>query len=278
MNRDNISLKQDSSFVLKVIINFIKKEVDKYEFNGGVVALSGGLDSSLVSIISYEALDGKLKILYMPYQENYTTSQDVSKIASILNIPLETYNLKEIADKIFFDRKVNTNLRKGNILSRLRMNILFDLSAREKALVIGTSNKSELLIGYSTWYGDSAAGILPIGDLYKTQVRDLSKFVGVPSQIISKTPSAELWEGQTDEEEIGITYEELDKILYLYVDMRYTEEEIVNAGFELEKVRRIIEKTKRALFKLKTPIICKLSSRTIGVDYRYMKETGIEPR
>ena len=274
MNKDNINLKQELSFTLKVITKFIKEEVLRYEFSGGVVALSGGLDSSLVSLISYEALEGKLKILFMPYGDSDASLRDASKIASILNIPLETYNLKEIADKIFLERKVDTNIRRGNILARLRMNILFDVSAREKALVIGTSNKSELLIGYSTWYGDSAAGILPIGDLYKTQVRDLAKFVGVPSEIIKKAPSAELWEGQTDEGEIGITYEELDKILYLYVDMRLTYKEIVKMGFEAETVRKVIDKTRKALFKLKTPIICKLSSRTIGIDYRYIKDAG----
>jgi NAD+ synthase len=274
MNKDNINLKQELSFTLKVITKFIKEEVLRYEFSGGVVALSGGLDSSLVSLISYEALEGKLKILFMPYGDSDASLRDASKIASILNIPLETYNLKEIADKIFLERKVDTNIRQGNILARLRMNILFDMSAREKALVIGTSNKSELLIGYSTWYGDSAAGILPIGDLYKTQVRDLAKFVGVPSEIIKKAPSAELWEGQTDEGEIGITYEELDKILYLYVDMRLTYKEIVKMGFEAETVRKVIDKTRKALFKLKTPIICKLSSRTIGIDYRYIKNAG----
>ncbi len=274
MNKDNINLKQELSFTLKVITKFIKEEVLRYEFSGGVVALSGGLDSSLVSLISYEALEGKLKILFMPYGDSDASLRDASKIASILNIPLETYNLKEIADKIFLERKVDTNIRRGNILARLRMNILFDVSAREKALVIGTSNKSELLIGYSTWYGDSAAGILPIGDLYKTQVRDLAKFVGVPSEIIKKAPSAELWEGQTDEGEIGITYEELDKILYLYVDMRLTYKEIVKMGFEAETVRKVIDKTRKALFKLKTPIICKLSSRTIGIDYRYIKNAG----
>ncbi len=274
MNKDNVNLKQEPSFTLKVITKFIKEEVSKYKFSGGVVALSGGLDSSLVSLISYEALEGKLKILFMPYGDSGTSLRDASKIASILNIPLETYNLKEIADKIFLERKIDTNIRRGNILARLRMNILFDVSAREKALVIGTSNKSELLIGYSTWYGDSAAGILPIGDLYKTQVRDLAKFVGVPSEIIEKAPSAELWEGQTDEGEIGITYEELDKILYLYVDMRLAYEEIVKMGFESEKVKKVIDKTRKALFKLKTPIICKLSSRTIGIDYRYIKDVG----
>lgn len=275
MDKSKINLKQDTQFVLKVITNFIKEEVYKYDFSGGVVALSGGLDSSLVSILSYQALQGRVRLLFMPYGENESASKDASKIASILNLPLETYNLKEIADKIFLERKIEEKIRRGNILSRLRMNLLFDVSAREKALVIGTSNKSELLIGYSTWFGDSAAGIQPIGDLYKTQVRDLAKFIGVPKEIIEKVPSAGLWDGQTDEGEIGIGYEELDKILYLYIDKRFNEEEIIKMGFERETVEKVIQKTRKALFKLKTPIICKLSDRTIGIDYRYIKEAGI---
>jgi NAD+ synthase len=201
--------------------------------------------------------------------------KDVASVASILNIPIETYNIKKIADTIFEDREITSKIRRGNVLARLRMNILFDASSRENALVVGTSNKSELLIGYSTWYGDSAAGILPIGDLYKTQIRYLSSSVGVPENIISKPPSAELWENQTDEGEIGITYEILDQILYLYVDKRYNENEIIKMGFDEETVHKIITKTRKSLFKLKTPPICKLSDRTIGVDYRYNKETGI---
>ena len=275
MNKDKINLKQDTQFVTRIVTNFIKEEVHKYNFNGGVVALSGGLDSSLVSILSYQALDGRIRLLFMPYGENESTSKDASKIASILNLPLETYNLKEVADKIFLERKIGEKVRRGNILARLRMSLLFDVSSREKALVIGTSNKSELLIGYSTWFGDSAAGILPIGDLYKTQVRDLAKFVNIPEEIIAKPPSAELWEGQTDEDEIGIKYEDLDRILYLYIDRRFSEEEIIKTGFEQELVRKVILKTRKALFKLKTPIICKLSDRTIGIDYRYIKEAGI---
>ena len=275
MDKDKISLKQDTQFVLRVITKFIQEEVNKYGFNGGVIALSGGLDSSVVSMLSYQALDGKIRLLFMPYGENSIASKDASSIASLLNLSLETYNLKENADKIFLERKIDDKLRRGNILARLRMSILFDVSAREKALVIGASNKSELLIGYSTWFGDSAAGIQPIGDLYKTQVRELAKLVGVPDEIIKKPPSAELWEGQSDEKEIGISYNDLDKILYLYVDKRFNEEEIIKMGFEAKLVRKVILRTKKALYKLRTPVICKLSDRTIGIDYRYSKEAGI---
>ena len=273
MNKDSINLKQDPEFTIKVISEFISSEVEKYNFNGGIIALSGGLDSSFVSILSYQALNGNIKLLFMPYGKNEIAERDSSSIASILNIPIEVVNIKKIADQIFEERKVESNIRKGNILARLRMNLLFDASTRDNALVIGTSNKSELLIGYSTWYGDSAAGILPIGDLYKTQIRYLSRYMNVPEDIINKAPSAELWDNQTDESEIGISYDELDKILYLYVDKRYNEFEIINMGFDAKIVKKVITKTKKALFKLKTPPICKVSDRTIGIDYRYNKES-----
>ena len=276
MNKNSINLKQDPEFTIKVISEFIAGEVEKYNFNGGIIALSGGLDSSFVSIISHQALNGNIKLLFIPYGENTEAVRDTSNIASILNTPLEVINIKKIADIIFEERNIDSNTRKGNILARLRMNLLFDTSFRDNALVIGTSNKSELLIGYSTWYGDSAAGIMPIGDLYKTQIRNLSKYLNIPENIINKPPSAELWENQTDEGEIGISYEELDKILYLYVDKRYNENEIIKIGFDEALVKKVINKTKKALFKLKTPPICKVSDRTIGVDYRYNKETIID--
>ena len=276
MNKNSINLKQNPEFTIKVISEFISSEVEKYSFNGGIIALSGGLDSSFVSILSYQALNGNIKLLFMPYGENEQAVKDTSSISSLLNIPIDVINIKKTADMIFEERKVDTNIRRGNILSRLRMNLLFDASTRDNALVIGTSNKSELLIGYSTWYGDSAAGILPIGDLYKTQIRHLSRYMSVPENIINKQPSAELWDNQTDEGEIGISYENLDEILYLYVDKRYNEFEIINMGFDAQIVQKVIVKTKKALFKLKTPPICKVSDRTIGIDYRYNKETIID--
>lgn len=267
--------KQDPTFTIEVLSRFIKSEVEKYTFQGGVVALSGGLDSAFTAILAHKALDGRVKLLYMPYENPPQTEQDALSVASLLGLPLEKIDLKPIAEPFFNMRNPLSNLRKGNILARLRMTALFDISARDKSLVIGTSNKSEILVGYSTWYGDSAAGIMPLGDLYKTQIRMLSPTLCIPESILKKTPSAELWEGQSDEEEIGISYEKLDQILFLYIDQRHRVNEIMNMGFSEQDVQKVVCLTKKALYKQRTAIICKVSDRTVGIDYRYVKEASM---
>ena len=268
--------KQDVSFILEVLSKFIAGEVLKYHFQGGVVALSGGLDSSVVAILSYKALQGKIKLLYMPHENPEGSLQDALSVAKLLSIPLEIFDLKQIANNFFSQRNPLSPLRKGNILARLRMTALFDTSSRDQSLVIGCSNKTEILVGYSTWFGDTAAGILPIGDLYKTQVRNLAIHLSVPNNIIQKPPSAELWNGQTDEGELGISYSEMDQILYRFVDQRMNIQEIIKIGFDENNVRKVIALTKKALYKQKMPLICKVSDRTVGLDYRYLKETSIQ--
>jgi NAD+ synthase len=267
--------KQDPGFVIEVLSRFILGEVTKYHFQGGVVALSGGLDSSVVAILSYKALQGRIKLLYMPFENPEESYNDALSVAKLLDIPLEVFDLKKIADPFFAQRNPETTLRKGNILARLRMTALFDTSSRDHSLVIGTSNKTEILVGYSTWFGDSAAGIMPIGDLYKTQIRWIAPHISVPERIIQKAPSAELWDGQTDEGELGINYERLDQILFLLVDQRYIKLEIVEMGYPEEEVKKVIAYLKRSFYKQRMPIICKLSDRTVGIDYRYLKEASL---
>jgi NAD+ synthase len=163
-------------------------------------------------------------------------------------------------------------LRTGNLLARLRMAVIFDQSKRENALVVGTSNKSELLVGYSTWYGDMACAIMPIGDLYKTQVRSLARHIGLPQQVVAKPPSADLWAGQTDEGEIGVSYETLDQVLYLLVDQRCSPTEVNSEGFELDLVQRVERKILASQFKRVAPPIAKLSQRTVGTDFLYPRD------
>ena len=165
-------------------------------------------------------------------------------------------------------------MRKGNIMARMRMIVLYDQTAAFKGLAVGTGNKTEILLGYSTLYGDSACALNPIGDLYKTQVRQLSRAVGVPAAIIDKPPSADLWSGQTDEGELGYTYAEVDKLLYLLIDERYTPEECIEAGFADGFVRSVVERIRRNQFKRVLPPIAKLSQRTIGYDFLYLRDWG----
>jgi NAD+ synthase len=152
--------------------------------------------------------------------------------------------------------------------------VLYDQSEAFQGLVVGTGNKTEILLGYSTLYGDSANALNPIGDLYKTQVRQLARVIGVPTAIVDKPPSADLWVGQTDEGELGFTYEEVDKLLYLLVDQRYTMEDCVESGFEQIFVRDVIERIRRNHFKRILPPIAKLTNRTVGYDFLYLRDWG----
>jgi len=166
------------------------------------------------------------------------------------------------------------NMRRGNKMARERMTILFDHSALYGGLVLGTSNKTELLLGYGTLYGDMASALNPIGDLYKTQVWQLSEEVGVPKPVIEKKPSADLWAGQTDEEELGFTYREVDELLYRMVDQRADSAELVAAGFKQEFISSIYSKVQNSHFKRRLPVIAKVSGRTIDRDFRYSRDWG----
>jgi len=167
-----------------------------------------------------------------------------------------------------------TKLRAGNIMARMRMIVLYDQSVAFHGLVMGTSNKTEMLLGYSTVFGDAAAALQPIGDLYKTQVRQLAKYLGVPDKVLEKAPSADLWDGQTDEGELGFTYAEVDKLLYLLVDQRYRPEDCVAEGFEKAFIDQVMGLMRRNHFKRIMPPIAKLSQRTIGYDFLYPRDWG----
>jgi NAD+ synthase len=166
------------------------------------------------------------------------------------------------------------NMRRGNKMARERMTILFDHSALLHALVLGTSNKTELLLGYGTLYGDMASALNPIGDIYKSQVWQLSAAMGVPSAVIEKQPSADLWAGQTDEEELGFSYRQVDELLYRMVDQRLTVAELVADGFDKEFVDSIYTKIQNSHFKRRLPVIAKVSNRTIDRDFRYARDWG----
>jgi NAD+ synthase len=172
-------------------------------------------------------------------------------------------------------RKLTDRLRVGNVMARMRMIVLYDYSAREGALVIGTSNKTELMVGYGTQFGDTACALNPIGDLYKTQIWHLAKELGVPEKIIAKKPTADLWPGQTDEGEMGIQYKELDALLYAIVDERRTDEELRKSGFSPKTIQKVRTMIRKSQFKRRPPIIAKVSYRTANIDFRYVRDWGI---
>jgi NAD+ synthase len=164
------------------------------------------------------------------------------------------------------------NLRLGNFSARMRMVTLYDISARENALVLGTSNKSELMLGYGTLYGDLASALNPIGDLYKSEIYELAEYLGVTKNIITKAPSADLWDGQSDEVDLGYSYAQLDTALRMYVEERLSKEEIIKQGVDAQMLEMIIGRIFRNHFKRKMPVIAKLTSRTMNHDFNYPRD------
>ncbi len=188
--------------------------------------------------------------------------------------PSLTIPITDMADMLIARDPGISEIRKGNIMARIRMIIAYDQSESFKGLVMGTGNKTEILLGYTTLYGDSACAINPIGDLYKTQVRQLAHALGIPEAIIAKAPSADLWVGQTDEGELGFTYADVDRLLYLLVDQRYRPEDCVEAGFEEKFIHQVFERVRKNQYKRVLPPIAKLSSRTVGYDFLYLRDWG----
>ncbi len=265
----------NSELARKMIVRFIREEITRAGFTRGIVALSGGIDSSLVAYLAVEALGaGNVSGLVMPYRTSHPDSRgDAELVARHLGIATRLVEITPMADP-YLERIGDDERRRGNVMARMRMIVLYDHSEEFHALVIGTSNKTEYLLGYTTLYGDNAAGLQPIADLYKFQVRQLARAVGLPEKIIAKPPSADLWQGQTDEGELGFTYDEADAILYRLVDERRRVEDVIALGFDPRVVHRIIDLVRRNQFKRVPPPIAKVSARTIGIDFLYNRDWG----
>jgi NAD+ synthase len=260
----------------KILTGFIRTEITRTGFKRGVLGLSGGIDSALACFLAAEALGPEnVLAVRMPYQTSSADSlEDAQKVIDTTGVQSLTVPITAMVDPLFERFPEMDPLRKGNIMARTRMIVLYDQSEAFNGLVVGTGNKTEILLGYTTLFGDSANALNPIGDLYKTQLRQLSRAVGVPETIIDKAPSADLWAGQTDEGELGFTYAEVDQLLYLLIDQRYTPQECVEAGFGEPFVRTVVERVRRNHFKRILPPIAKLSNRTIGYDFLYLRDWG----
>ncbi len=260
----------------KILTGFIHSEITRTGFTRAVIGLSGGLDSALSCFLAAEALGPQnVLAIRMPYKTSSPESlSDAQKVIDATGVQSMTVEITDMVNPLFERFPDMDNMRKGNIMARERMIVLYDQSAAFHGLVVGTGNKTEILLGYSTLYGDSANALNPIGDLYKTQVRQLSRAMGVPDSILDKAPSADLWTGQTDEGELGFTYAEVDELLNLLVDQRYTAQECVEAGFAEAFVRAVVERIRRNHFKRILPPIAKLSNRTIGYDFLYLRDWG----
>ncbi len=269
-------MKINAAFVEKVLTRFIREELGRAGFKKGILGLSGGLDSAVGAALAARALGpGQVLGLIMPYGKDFRDDvRDAERLAAALGIRRRTIDITPQVDAYFSRHPTRSRVLRGNKMARERMSILYDVSAREKALILGTSNKSELLVGYGTIHGDMACAINPLGDLYKTQVRELAAHLGLPEVIRKKGPTAGLWPGQTDEGELGLSYSELDGILFALVDERKSRREVVGAGFRAAAVDKVLAMIKASEFKRRMPPIAKVSTRTVGHDFLYPYDWG----
>ncbi len=260
----------------KILTGFLKSEITRVGFTRAIIGLSGGIDSAVSCALAAEAL-GPQNVLAvrMPYKSSSADSlEDAEKTAQGLGVRMDTIEITPMIEPVIQREPNMSNLRKGNLMARARMIVLYDQSEAFKGLVVGTSNKTEILLGYTTLWGDMASAINPIGDLYKTQLRQLAGALKIPRSVIEKPPSADLWLGQTDEKELGFTYEEVDRLLYLLVDQRCNLEDCIDAGFEKTFVETVFNRIRRSQYKRMMPIIAKLSTRTVGYDFLYLRDWG----
>lgn len=266
----------DPELVTRILVHFIREEITKVGLQRAVVGVSGGIDSATTCALCARALGPEnVLAVRMPYRTSSPASlEDAMAVIEMLGVQHETVDITPMVEPLFNITPDMDHRRRGNVMARQRMIVLYDRSAAFGGLVVGTGNKTELLLGYTTLYGDSACAINPLGDLYKRQVRQLAAYLGVPEQIIHKPPTADLWVGQTDEGELGFTYDEADQILYLIYDARWTVEDVIALGFPEALVRGIVERVRRNQYKRMPPVIAKLSQRTVGVDFRYPRDWG----
>lgn len=238
------------------IKRFLTGKLNQTGLNGFVIGLSGGIDSAVSAGLAVAAVGAKKVFgIMMPYRTSSLHSiQDATLYAHQLGIEFTTVDITPMIDAYFSTIDESNRLRAGNKMARERMSVLFDYAHKMNRLVLGTGNRTEICLGYTTWYGDSACSLNPLGELYKTDVRSIARMIGVPPSIIAKHPTADLWEGQTDEGEIGMTYQKIDQLLELMVDRGVTSmSQLEQAGFSSIEISRIVSLMNRNSFKRSLP-------------------------
>jgi NAD+ synthase len=262
------SLQLNGPLAVKVLTRFIRDAVETSGTTGVVVGLSGGVDSSLAAALAAQALGPEsVHGFLLPYRTSSPESEaDARRVAEHLGIPHRVIDISPMIDAYFSIETDADAGRRGNKMARERMTILFDQAKRLNALVLGTSNKTEILLGYSTVFGDNASSLNPLGDLYKHQVWQLSRHLELPEQVINKAPSADLWPGQTDEGDLGFSYATADEILYLLFDRGLTPDEIVEQGYDEKAVQRIVRLEQQFRFKRRLMLIARMSGSAVNLD------------
>jgi len=270
------ALEIDTALARRILTGFLRSETKRAGFSRGVVGVSGGIDSALTCFLAAEALGPKnVLAVRIPHAGSSPDSfDDAAEVIRLCGVRQVSFPITDAAAPLLASIPASDRVRRGNILARLRMIVLYDQSAAFEGLVLGTGNKTEILLGYTTLFGDSACALNPLGDLYKTQVRQLAAAVGLPAPILAKPPSADLWPGQTDEGELGVTFAEVDRLLFLLVDERQSAEACIEAGFKRSMVRKIVARIRRNQFKRMPPVVAKLSQRTVGYDFLYLRDEG----
>jgi NAD+ synthase len=265
----------DPATTADVVVAFIRSQMAQTGFERLVIALSGGVDSATVAFLAARAVGAdNLLAVRLPYRSSSAHSEvDAQRVVEALGCRTERVEITPMVEPMLAllpeGAGGELNIRRGNVMARQRMIVLYDRSVAFDALVVGTSNKTEALLGYGTLFGDMAAAIQPIGDLYKSQLRVVAEHLGVPAEIIAKPPSADLWVGQTDEGELGRTYDALDRALFALVDRRWSLERCVAAGLERDLVEWVAGRVARTEFKRQLPPVAKISLRTPGIDHLY---------
>ncbi|MGH9380054.1 MAG: NAD+ synthase [Thermoanaerobaculia bacterium] len=258
-----------AELAVEVLGRFIADAVETTATEGVVVGLSGGVDSALAAALAARALGPeRVHAFYLPYT---TSSEDAARdavaVAASLDLPLRRIDISPIVNAYLDAEEPQADrVRRGNFMARVRMAVLFDQAKRLGALVLGTSNKTEILLGYSTLFGDNASSLNPLGDLYKRQVLQLSRHLGLPGTVIDKPSSADLWPGQTDEDELGFPYAVADEVLYLLFDQDLEPEEVIDRGYDPATVDRIVSLEAANRYKRRLMLICRLSSSAINLD------------
>ena len=264
----------DYAIVEDILKAFLLNEIRKFGFNSIVLGLSGGIDSAVVCELAVRALGpDNVLALKMPYASSSPDSLEHAELMiRKLGIRAEEVSITPVVDAFFSTVPSGQLLRRGNIMARTRMVFLYDVSARDGRLVAGTSNKTELLLGYGTMFGDMASAVNPIGDLYKTQIRGLARHLGIPEELIVKAPSADLWEGQSDEDDLGFSYEAVDLLLFMMLEKRMDKQAVLNEGISEPFYDRVRKMVVRNQYKRMMPVIAKISGRTPGIDFRYARD------
>lgn len=264
----------DAGTTARILEGFIRTELTRTGSSRVVVGLSGGIDSAVATYLAVRALGpGAVTAILMPHRSSGVDSiADAEHVVGRLGIVAEKIDITPMVDGFLAVTGAVDKVRLGNVMARTRMILLYDRSAARRALVLGTSNKTELLLGYGTLYGDMASALNPLGDLYKTQVRALAARLGVPASIRRKAPSADLWPRQSDEGELGFSYERVDRLLALLVDARVSRSAAIAHGFEGALVDRVSRMIVRSQFKRRQPVIAKVSTRSVGWDFRYPRD------